>query len=129
MVGLLVATWEPWERITQVELGVNTLVGESMELALVSLKLSDEVHEVLRLRKSIEVLCVDHIPEFVLDLDSKLNDIERVKSVITKVGLEGDLCLLGGAEVVLDDADDILFNLVVVLEDQGVFLRLCFFLP
>ena len=43
--------------------------------------------------------------------------------------LEAYLCLLGSAEVVLDNADNILLNLVVVLKNKGALLSLGALLP
>jgi hypothetical protein len=102
---------------------------ESVELALVGLHLSDKVNEVLGLSEFIQVLSIDHIAELIFYLDDKFNNVETVKTVILEAALEGDLGLLGGAEVGSHDAEDVLLNLVVVLENEGVLLGLGLILP
>jgi hypothetical protein len=108
---------------------MHVLMGQLVELVLVSLKLGDEVHEMLGFLEFIQVLCVDHVPELVLDLDDKLDHVEAVKAVLCELGVECDLRFLGGAEVVLDDAEHILLDLVVVLEHESVLLALGLLLP
>ena len=126
---LLLAAGESGESSTQGKLGVVALVGESVELGLVCLEVVDEVHEVLGLGELVQVLCVDHVAELVLNLDHELDHVEGVEAVVGEAGFEGDLCLLGGAEVVLHEADNILLNLIVVLEDERVLLGLLAVLP
>ncbi|TNV75891.1 hypothetical protein FGO68_gene15911 [Halteria grandinella] len=89
----------------------------------------DEVHEVLGLGELVQVLSVDHVAELVLNLDHQLDHIEGVEAVLSEGGLEGNLGLLGGAEVVLHNADHILLDLIVVLENEGALLGLCAILP
>lgn len=108
---------------------MDALVRESVELALVGLHLGDEVNEVLGLGEFIQVLSIDDVPEFILNLDNELDHIETVKAVVLEAALEGDLGLLGGAEVGSHDAKDVLLNLVVVLENEGVLLGLGLILP
>ena len=100
-----------------------------MELALVGLHLSDEVNEVLGLSEFIQVLSIDHVAELIFYLDDKFNNVETVESVILEAALKVDLCLLGGAEISSHNAKDVVFNLVVVLENEGVLLGLSFILP
>lgn len=126
---LLLLTWETGEGSTERDVSVDALVRESVELALVGLHLGDEVNEVLGLGEFIQVLSIDHVPEFILDLDNELDHIETVKAVVLEAALEGDLGLLGGAEVGSHDAEDVLLNLVVVLENEGVLLGLGLILP
>ena len=102
---------------------------ESVELALVGLHLSDEVNEVLGLSEFIQVLSIDHVAELIFYLDDKFNNVETVKTVIFEAALEGDLGLLGGAEIASDDAEHILLNLVIVLKNEGVLLGLGLILP
>jgi hypothetical protein len=49
--------------------------------------------------------------------------------VVLEGCIEGDLGLLGGAEIASDDAEHILLNLVVVLKNEGVLLGLGLILP
>lgn len=102
---------------------------ESVELALVGFHLSDEVYEVLGLGEFIQVLSINHIAKFIFYLDDKFNNVETIKTVILEAALEGNLCLLGGAEIASHNAKDVIFNLVVVLENEGVLLGLSFILP
>lgn len=126
---LLLLTWETGEGSAERDVSVDALVRESVELALVGLHLGDEVNEVLGLGEFIQVLSIDHVPEFILNLDNELDHIETVKAVVLEAALEGDLGLLGGAEVGSHDAEDVLLNLVVVLENEGVLLGLGLILP
>lgn len=102
---------------------------ESVELTLVGFHLSDEVNEVLGLCEFIQVLSINHIAKFIFYLDDKFNNVKAVKTVILEAALKGDLCLFGRAEVASDNAKDVLFNLVVVFENEGVLLRLGLILP
>lgn len=102
---------------------------ESVELALVGLHLSDEVNEVLGLSEFIQVLSINHVAELIFYLDDKFNNVKAVKTVILEAALKGNLCLLGGAEVASHDAEHVLFNLVVVLKNEGVLLGLGLILP
>lgn len=126
---LLLLAWETGEGSAERDVSVDAFVRESVELALVGLHLSDEVNEVLGLSEFIQVLSIDHVAEFILNLDNKLDDVEAVKTVVLEAALEGDLCLLGGAEVGSHDAEDVLLNLVVVLKNEGVLLGLGLILP
>ncbi len=126
---LLLLTWETGEGSAERDVSVDALVRESVELALVGLHLGDEVNEVLGLGEFIQVLSIDHVPEFILNLDNELDHIETVKAVVLETALEGDLGLLGGAEVGSHNAEDILLNLIVVLENEGVLLGLSLILP
>ena len=126
---LLLLTWETGEGSAERDVSVDALVRESVELALVGLHLGDEVNEVLGLGEFIQVLSINHVPEFILNLDNELDHIETVKAVVLEAALEGDLGLLGGAEVGSHDAEDVLLNLVVVLENEGVLLGLGLILP
>lgn len=49
--------------------------------------------------------------------------------MILEAALKGNLCLLGSAEISSDDAKYILFNLIVVLKNEGVLLGLGLILP
>ena len=73
-----------------------------------------------RLLELLEVLSIDHVAEFVLNANDELNDVERVETVISEGGIEGNAGLAGGAEVVLGDGHYVLLDLVVSLEDKGV---------
>ena len=126
---LLLLTWETGEGSAERNISVDALVRESVELALVGLHMGDEVNEVLGLGEFIQVLSINHVPEFILNLDNELDHIETVKAVVLEAALEGDLGLLGGAEVGSHDAEDVLLNLVVVLENEGVLLGLGLILP
>ena len=68
--ALLLLAWESWEDFIHFELGVESLVGELVELSLVGLHLGDEVDEVLGLLKLLEVLGVNHISKLVFNLDN-----------------------------------------------------------
>ncbi len=126
---LLLLTWETGKGSAERNISVDALVRESVELALVGLHLGDKVNEVLGLSEFIQVLSIDHGPEFILNLDNELDHIETVKAVVLEAALEGDLGLLGGAEVGSHNAEDVLLNLVVVLENEGVLLGLGLILP
>lgn len=75
-----------------------------MELILVCFHLSYEVDEVFRFLESIQVLCIDNIPELVLNLDHEFDNIEAVEAVVAEDWFKGDLRLLGRAEIVLYNA-------------------------
>ncbi len=126
---LLLLTWETGEGSAERNISVDSLVRESVELALVGLHMGDEVNEVFGLGEFIQVLSIDNVPEFILDLDNELDHIETVKAVVLEAALEGDLGLLGGAEVGSHNAEDVLLNLIVVLENEGVLLGLGLILP
>ena len=128
LLGLLVP-WEPGERGVERELDVIVLMRQLVELSLVRLKLGDEVDEVLGFLELVQVLGVNHVAELVFNLDDELDDVEAVEAVLGELGVKGDLGLLGCAEVVLDDAENVLLDLVVVLEDQRVLLGLSSLLP
>jgi hypothetical protein len=100
-----------------------------MELSLVSLHLSDEVDEVLGLLELVKVLSINNVAKLIFNLDNKLNNIEGVETVVLELGIKSNLVLLGGTEVVLDDAKDVLGNLIVVLENEGILLCLDSILP
>lgn len=102
---------------------------ELVELALVGLHLSDEVNEVLGLGEFIEVLSINNVAEFIFNLNDKFDNVEGVKTVVLEAALEGNLCLLGGAEIGADDAEDVLFNLIVVFKNEGILLGLGLILP
>ena len=108
---------------------MDILMRQSVELALVGLHLGDEVNEVLGLGEFVEVLSINHVAKFIFNLNNQLNHVEAVEAVILEAALERNLCLLGGAEIVLNDADTILFNLVIVLKNEGVLLGLGLILP
>ncbi len=126
---LLLLTWETGEGSAERHISVDTFMRESVELALVGFHLRDEVNEVLGLGEFIQVLSINHIAKFIFYLDDKFNNVETVKTVILEAALEGNLCLLGGAEISSHNAKDVVFNLVVVLENEGVLLGLSFILP
>ena len=114
--------WKSWEMLLHVEVLVDTLMWESLVLSLVGLHLGNEVHEVLWLLEELQLLGVDKIAKLVLNLDNQLNHVKLIESVVAEVAIEGNAGLLGGSEVVLEDAQHILFNLVVGLEHKGVLL-------
>ena len=61
--------WETWEVLFDVEVFVDSMVGKSVVLSLVSLHLRNEVHEVAWLLKQLKLLGVDHISQLILYLD------------------------------------------------------------
>jgi hypothetical protein len=126
---LLLLTWETRESSAEREISMDALGGEAVELSLVGLHLGDEVNEVLRFLELVEVLSINNVAELVLNLDDQLNHIEGVKTVLLEFGFKGNLCLLGGTEVVFHDTENILGNLIVVLEHKGILLCLSFLLP
>ena len=126
---LLLLTWETGEGSTERHVSVDTFMRESVELALVGLHLSDKVNEVLGLCEFIQVLSIDHVAKLIFYLDDKFNNVKAVKTVILEAALKGNLSLLGSAEISSDDAKYILFNLIVVLKNEGVLLGLGLILP
>ena len=126
---LLLLTWETRESSAEREVSMDALGGEVVELSFVGLHLGDEVNEVLGFLEFVEVLSINNVAELVLNLDDQLNHIEGVKTVLLEIGFKGNLRLLGGAEVVSHDAENVLGNLVVVLEHKGILLCLSFLFP
>ena len=80
----LFLAWKPWESISKRELSVISLMRQLMELILVCFHLSYEVDEVFRFLESIQVLCIDNIPELVLNLDHEFDNIEAVEAVVAE---------------------------------------------
>lgn len=74
-LGLLLAG-KAGEGSAEGEFSVDVLGRKSLKLFLVGVHLADEVHEVLRLLKSIQVLSINHEAEFVLNLDNELDHIK-----------------------------------------------------
>ena len=69
----LLAAWKTWESLSPVEILVNVLVRKSMVLSFVSLKLDDEIDEVLGLLELLKVLSVNDISQLIFDLNHQLN--------------------------------------------------------
>lgn len=61
---------------------MDTLVRKFVELVLVSLKLSDEVHEVLGFLESIKIFSINNIAELIFNLNNEFNDVQAVETVI-----------------------------------------------
>ena len=114
--------WESWEVLLKVEILVDALGWESLVLGLVGFHLSNEVDKMFWLLEQLELLSVNKIAKFILNLDDKLNNVKGIETVVAEVTLEGDGSLLGSSKVVLEDREDVLLDLVVALEHEGVIL-------
>ena len=114
--------WESWEVLLNIEILVDALGWESLVLGLVGFHLSNEVDKMFWLFEQLELLSVNKIAKFILNLDDKLNNVEGIETVVAEVALEGDGSLLGSSKVVLEDRKDVLLDLVVALEHEGVIL-------
>ena len=89
------------------------LVGELVELSLVSLELLDEVHEVTGFLKFLKIFSIDHVAELILNTNDEFNGIKRVEAVVCESGVEGHTGLLGGPEVVANNRKHVLLDLIL----------------
>ena len=89
------------------------LVGELVELSLVSLELLDEVHEVTGFLKFLKILSIDHVAELILNTNDEFNSIKRIEAVVCESGVKGDAGLLSGSEVVANNRKNVLLNLIL----------------
>ena len=74
--------------LLEAEISVDTLVWESVVLSLVSFHLGNKVDEMLWLLEEFKLFGIDQISEFIFDLNDELNNIETIKSVVSKVRVE-----------------------------------------
>ena len=112
---LLLFTWETRESSSERKVSVDALGRKAIELCLIGFHLGDEVNEMLGLGELVEILGINNVTKLVLNLNDQLNHIKGIETVVLKLRVEGYLCLLCGAEIVLYDAEDILSDLIVVL--------------
>lgn len=77
----------------------------------------------------LEVLSIDNVAKFILDLDDQFNQVQAVQAVFLKRGFKAKLCLLGCAEIVSADAEHVLFNLISVLKSECGLLSLGLLFP
>ena len=82
-----------------------------------------------RLLEFLQILSIDQVTELILNADNKFDRIERVKTVVWEGGVKSDRCLARSSKVVLDYGDNVLFNLVVTLQNESLFLRVNLLFP
>ena len=95
---------------------------ESLMLSFIGLHLRDEIDEMLWLFKELQFFSIDQVAKLILDLDNQLNSIETIKTVVSKIAIEGNASLLSGSKVILDHGEDVLFDLIIRLQDKGILL-------
>ena len=115
-------TWESWEVLLNVEILIDSIMRESLVLGLVSLHLSNEIDKMLRFLKKLKLFSVNKIAKLVFNLDDQLDHVKGVQTVVSEVAVEGNACLLGGSEVVLENGEDVFLDLVVAFQNEGMFL-------
>ena len=120
---------ETGESLLGVELVLGVLMGHAVELLLVSLDMLDEVNEVAGLLELLKVLGINKVTELILNADHKLNGVEGVKTVVGEGAVKSNAGLLGGAEVIADDGENVLLDLILGRKHKGVLLVLSLLLP
>ena len=105
-----------------VEIFVDALVRKSLMLSFIGLHLRDEIDEMLWLFKELQFFSIDQVAKLILDLNDQLNSVKTVETVVSEIAIEGDASLLSGSKVILDHGEDVLFDLIIRLQDKGIFL-------
>ena len=98
----MATSWE-WEILVSIEFPVNTILWESMVLMFVSLHLSNKVHKMLWLLEEFELLGINQVAKFILDLDNHFDGIETVQTMIGEKAVKLNRSLLGSSEIALDE--------------------------
>ena len=101
---------------------MDALVWQSLMLGLVCLHLHNEVHKMLWLGEEFELLSIDKVSKFILNLNNELNNVEAIESVVGQRRLEGDGCFLSGSEIALNNGQHVLFNFIAGLQGESVLL-------
>ena len=104
---------EAGESLVHVELVLGSFVGQAVKFRLVGLQLLDEVDEVARLLKLVQIFGVDQIAKLVLDADHKLNSVEGVKSVVAEQRVHGDRSLFSCTEIVAHNRKNVRLDFVL----------------
>ena len=101
------------EGFFKMEMILVVLVRQFVKLGFVGFELLDEVHEVARLLKLLQVLSINHVAELILNTNDEFNSIKRIEAVVCESGVKGDAGLLSGSEVVANNRKNVLLNLIL----------------